>query len=125
MIANIIFSDIYRPIVCSLVSVLLVYSMRNNDNRMRMFFYSAYVIYVSAFFVLIFILSSLANESLSTQALFWGIKWICFFLIITIVQHFAYHFFGKGKDIKMLILNVAVVLILCRVAMYWIDKNSL
>lgn len=125
MIANILFNDIYRPIVCSLISVLLVYSMRNDNNKMRTVFYSAYLIYVSAFFGGIFLFASLANESFSTQALFWGIKWICFFLIITIAQHFVYHFFGKGKDIRMLILNAVVVLILCRVAMYWIDKFPL
>ena len=123
MIKEIIFNDIYRPIACSLISALLVYRMRNDKSKIQIFFYSAYLIYVTAFFALVFFFGSLANECIHTQALFWGLKWVSFFVGITIAQHFVYKILGKGKDIRLLILNVAVALILCRIAMYWIDKR--
>ena len=123
MLQKLIFNDVCRPIACSLISVFLVYRMRNDKSKIKIVFYSAYLIYISAFFALIFAFGSLANNSIDTQALFWGLKWVGFFVAITVAQHFVYKIWGEGKDRKLLIINVAVVLVLCRAAMYLIDKT--
>lgn len=123
MLQAILFNDIYRPIACSLISAFLVYSMRNNKGKIKIVFYSAYLIYITGFFALLFGIGSLANNSIDTQALFWGLKWVGFFVVITVAQHFVYKTWGQGKDRILFIINFAVVLILCRVAMYLIDKT--
>lgn len=122
MLQELIFNDTYRPITCSLISVLLVYFMRNDKGKIKIIFYSAYLIYITAFFALFFAFVSLANNSINTSSLFWGLKWVLFFVGITVAQHFVYKTWGRGKDRILFIINVAVVLLLCRAAMYLIDK---
>lgn len=123
MLQALIFNDTYRPIACSLISAFMVYFMRNDKGKIRIVFYSVYLIYITGFFALLFGIGSLANNSINTQALFWGLKWVIFFVGITVAQHFVYKTWGQGKDRILFIINVAVVLILCRVAMYLIDKT--
>lgn len=123
MLLELILNDTYRPIACSLISVILVYFMRNDKGKIKIVFYSAYLIYITAFFALFFAFASLANNSINTSVLFWGLKWVSFFIGITVAQHFVYKTWGQGKDRILLIINVAVALILCRVAMYLIDKT--
>lgn len=122
MLQELIFNDTYRPIACSLISAFIVYFMRNDKGKIRIVFYSAYLIYITGFFALLFGIGSLANNSINTQALFWGLKWVIFFVGITVAQHFVYKTWGQEKDRILFIINIAVVLILCRIAMYLIDK---
>lgn len=90
MLQELLFNDVYRPITCSLISAFLVYLMRNDKGKIKIVFYSAYLIYITGFFALLFGIGSLANNSIDTQALFWGLKWVSFFVGITVAQHFVY-----------------------------------
>lgn len=118
-IKAILYSDIYRPMAISLFSVFLVYCVRNDKLKKQIIAYSVYLLYIIALFAGFMFLVTLANGSFDIRGLLWGIKRICFLLVVTIIQHFVFKIFGKGKgkDIKILILNAVVVLVLCYVVM--------
>lgn len=101
----------------SLISVFLVYFVRNDKIKKQIVVYSVYLLYMIALFAGFMFLVALANESFDIRGWLWGTKRICFLLIITIIQHFVYKFFGKGKDIGLVIVNAAVVLTLCYIVM--------
>lgn len=122
MITGILFSDLYRTMAYGILSVFVTYGTRNDKTKARLVFYGAYVIYLLAGFGWLFFLLTFDNDpDVVPMVLVWELKWICFFLVMTIMQYFVYKIFGKGKDIKLLILNAAVVLFFCRIAMYWIN----
>lgn len=91
--------------------MFLVYSFRDGKLKSRIILYSIYLLYIICLFAGFLFFVSYGNE-FDTEVLFWGIKWICYFLIITIIQHFSYHFFGKGKDGKLLIVNIVIVFVM-------------
>ena len=113
----ILYSDVYRPMAISLFSVFLVYCVRNDKIKKQIVAYSAYLLYIIALFAGFMFLVTVANESFDIRDLFWGMKRICFLLVITIIQHFVYKIFGKGKDIGLVIVNTVVVLVLCYTVM--------
>ena len=113
----ILYSDVYRPMAISLFSVFLVYCVRNDRLKKQIIAYSVYLLYIIALFAGFMFLVTLANESFDIRDLLWGVKRICFFLVVTIIQHFVYKIFGKGKDIRLVIVNAVVVLALCYVVM--------
>lgn len=113
----ILYSDVYRPMAISLFSVFLVYCVRNDKLKKQIIAYSVYLLYIIALFAGFMFLVTLANESFDIRALLWGIKRICFLFVVTIIQHFVYKIFGKGKDIRLVIVNAVVVLALCYVVM--------
>ena len=113
----ILYSDVYRPMAISLFSVFLVYCVRNDKLKKQIIAYSVYLLYIIALFAGFMFLVTLANESFDIRDLLWGIKRICFLLVATIIQHFVYKIFGKGKDIGLVIVNAVVVLALCYVVM--------
>ena len=113
----ILYSDVYRPMAISLFSVFLVYCLRNDKLKKQIIAYSVYLLYIIALFAGFMFLVTLANESFDIRALLWGIKRICFLLVVTIIQPFVYKIFGKGKDIGLVIVNAIVVLALCYVVM--------
>lgn len=122
MITGILFSDLYRTMAYGILSVLVTYGMRNDKTKTRLIFYGAYVVYLLAGFGWLFFLLTFDNDpEVVPMVLVWGLKWICFFLVMLIMQHFSYKIFGEGKNIKLLILNAVVVLFFCRIAMYWIN----
>lgn len=121
MITGILFSDIYRTMAYGILSVLVTYGMRNDKTKTRFIFYGAYAVYLLAGFGWLFFLISIWNESPDLVILVWGFKWICFFLVMTVVQHFVYKILGGEKDIRLLILNAAIVLVLCRIALHLLD----
>lgn len=113
----ILYSDVYRPMAISLFSVFLVYCVRNDKLKKQIIAYSVYLLYIIALFAGFMFLVTLANESFDIRDLLWGVKRICFLLVVTIIQHFVYKIFGKGKDIRLVIVNAVVVLALCYVVM--------
>lgn len=113
----ILYSDVYRPMAISLFSVFLVYCVRNDKLKKQIIAYSVYLLYIIALFAGFMFLVTLANESFDIRDLLWGVKRICFLLVVTIIQHFVYKIFGKGKDIRLVIVNAVVVLALCYVLM--------
>ena len=113
IITALFFNDLLRTLVLSLLSILLTYGTRNSDIKKRITVSCVYLACVAAGFAWVFFFISIWNESPYMEVLFWGIAWSCFFLIITVVQHFIYKIFGEEKDIGLLVLNTSVVLILC------------
>ena len=116
IITALFFNDLLRTLVLSLLSVLLTYGTRNSDIKKRITVSCVYLACVAAGFTWVFFFISIWNESPDMEVLFWGIAWICFFLIITVVQHFVYKIFGEEKDMGLLVLNTAVVLVMCFIA---------
>ena len=113
MIAEILYSDGYRAVAFTLISILLVYCVRNKKPMTKLLSYGIYLMIVTAWFAWLFYMVSYVNKSPNLVILVWGLKWICYFLAITIIQHFIYKVFGEEKDIGLLVLNTIVVLILC------------
>ena len=113
----ILYSDVYRPMAISLFSVFFVYCVRNDKLKKQIIAYSVYLLYIIALFAGFMFLVTLANESFDIRDLLWGVKRICFLLVVTIIQHFVYKIFGKGKDIRLVSVNAVVVLALCYVVM--------
>lgn len=120
MIANILLHDTYRPIVFGLISVLLTYCVRNEKIGKQIISYSVYIMFIITVCAGFFFFVSLYHKSPDMKVLSWETKWICFFLVITILQHFTYKIFGEEKDIGLLVLNTAVVLALCFIASKYI-----
>ena len=116
IITALFFNDLLRTLLLSLLSVLLTYGTRNGKLKKRITVSCIYLACVAAGFAWVFFFISIWNESLDMEVFFWGIAWSCFFLIITVVQHFIYKIFGKEKDIGLLVLNTAVVLVMCFMA---------
>ena len=121
MIITALFNDFYRALVLGLLSVLLTYSTRNSELKKRITVSCIYLACVAAVFAWVFFLLTFDNDPDAVPiVLVWVIKWICYFLAITIIQHFIYKIFGKGKDIGLLVLNTAVVLVMCQLAINYI-----
>ena len=116
-IKAILYSDVYRPMAFCLFSVFLVYCVRNDRIKKQIIAYSVFLIYIIALFTGFMFLVTLANESFDIRDWFWGIKRICFLLVIIVIQHFVYKIFGKGKDLGLVLLNTVVVLTLCYIVM--------
>lgn len=116
IITALFFNDLFRTLVLSLISVFLTYGARNSELKKRTTVSCIYLTCVVVGFAWVFFFISIWNESPDMEVLFWGILWICFFLTITVVQYFIYKIFGKEKDIGLLVLNTAVVLVLCFIA---------
>lgn len=113
IITAMLLSDLCRTLVFSIFSVLLTYGMRNNSIKKRIVTSCIYIACVTAGFAWVFAFISIWNEAPDMEILFWGVEWTCFYLLLTIIQHLIYHFFGKGQDIQLLALNSIVILILC------------
>ena len=122
MIAEILYSDGYRAVAFTLISILLVYCVRNKKPMTKLLSYGIYLMIVTAWFAWLFYMVSYVNKSPNLVILVWGLKWICYFLAITIIQHFIYKKFGKGKDIGLLVLNTAVVLVMCFMASKYVIR---
>ena len=122
IITALFFNDLFRTLVLSLISVFLTYGTRNSELKKRITVSCIYLTCVVVGFAWVFFFISIWNESPDMEVLFWGILWICFFLTITVVQYFIYKIFGKEKDIGLLVLNTAVVLVLCFIASKHIIK---
>ena len=114
IITALFFNDLLRTLVLSLFSVLLTYGTRNSEIKKRITVSCVYLTCVAAGFAWVFFLLTFDNDpNVAPLVLVWGLKWICFFLIITVVQHFVYKIFGEEKDIGLIVLNTTVVLTMC------------
>ena len=120
IITALFFNDFYRTLVLGFLSVLLTYSIRSSEIKKRIIASCIYLACVVAGFAWVFLFISILNGSPDMEVLFFGIAWSCFFLIITTIQHVIYHLWGKG--IELLILNTAIVLVLCFIASKYVIK---
>lgn len=121
MIVEILYyNDGYRAVAFTLISILLVYCVRNKRPMTKLFSYGIYLMIVTAWFAWLFYMVLYVTKSPDLVILVWELKWIGYFLAITIIQHFIYKIFGKGKDMGLLILNALVAFVLCGVAFSYI-----
>lgn len=111
MIKSILYSDVYRPMAYSLISVFMVYSLRKENTKKQIFFYIVYILYAIVPFSIFSVLVMLENEHLTASSFLWGIERIIFYIVIVIIQHFIYKLGGIGKNKDLLIINVAIALI--------------
>ena len=123
MVITVLFiSEFYRSLVLSLLSILLTYGTRNSGIKKRIAVSCIYLACVVAGFVWVFLIISIWGESPAMEILIWGIEWSCFFLIVTVIQHFVYQIFGEEKDIGLLVLNSGVVLGFCFIVVKCVIK---
>ncbi|MCM1262897.1 MAG: hypothetical protein NC313_09260 [Butyrivibrio sp.] len=111
MIKSILYSDVYRPMAYSLISVFMVYSLRKEKTKRQIFFYIIYILYAIIPFSLFSVLVILENEHPTASSFLWGIERIVFYIVIVIVQHFVYKIGGIGKNKDLLIINAVIALI--------------
>lgn len=119
IITGILLHDTLRSLIYGLLSVLLTYCTRNDKVKARVIASCVYFAYVTAGFAWVFIFISIWGEAIAWELLFWGLKWICLFIVITIIQHFYYHRCKKGKDIMLLIINAFIMFIACWIGISW------
>ena len=87
IITALFFNDLLRTLVLSLLSVLLTYGTRNSDIKKRITVSCVYLTCVAAGFTWIFFLLIFDNDPDAVPiVLVWGLKWICFFLIIMVIM---------------------------------------
>ena len=123
MIITALFNDFYRALVLGLLSVLLTYGTRHSEIKKRIIASFLYLACVVAGFAWVFFLLTFDNDpDVVPIVLVWGLKWIFFFLVITILQHFVYKKLGEEKDIGLLVLNTAVVLVMCFIVSKYVIK---
>lgn len=120
IITALFFNALLRTLVLSLLSVFLTYGTRNGNIKKRITVSCIYLACVVVGLAWVFFFISIWSESPDMEVLFWGTAWSCFFLIITVIQHFVYKVFGEEKDIGLLILNALVVFILSGIALNYI-----
>lgn len=121
MIVEILYyNDGYRAVAFTLISILLVYCVRNKRPMTKLLSYGIYLMIVTAWFAWLFYMVLYVTKSPNLVILVWELKWIGYFLAITIIQHFIYKIFGKGKDMGLLILNALVAFVLCGIAFSYI-----
>ena len=122
IITALFINDFYRTLVLSLLSVLLAYGTRKSEMKKRIAVSCIYLACALAGFVWVFLIISIWGESPATEILIWGIEWSCFFLIVTVIQHFVYQIFGEEKDMGLLVLNSGVVLGFCFIVVKCVIK---
>lgn len=111
MIKAILYNDVYRPMAYSLISVLMVYSLRKERTKIQIFFYAVYMLYAIGLFVAFSVFVILENEHPVAGSFLWGIERILFYFAIVVIQYFVYKIDDIGKNIDLLIINAVIVLI--------------
>ncbi len=115
MITEIIFSDYYRTFLLCTFSIVLAFAMRNASTKKRVFAIVGYeFIMLIPFFWIFFvcvIFTEFYYESITAIAK-WGIKWILYFTISTILQFVMYSIlWGENRRLKIvtLLLNILII----------------
>ncbi|MDE7285166.1 MAG: hypothetical protein K2N85_16520, partial [Lachnospiraceae bacterium] len=89
-----------------LFSVLMVFSLRKENAKIQIFFYTVYMLYAIGFFSVFSVLVILANEDIAAKDFLWVIEKIVFYFAIVVVQHFVYKIGGVGKNDDLKTINV-------------------
>jgi len=115
VITEIIFSDCYRTFLLCTFSIVLAFAMRNASTKKRIFAIVGYeFIMLIPFFWIFFvcvIFTEFYYESIIAIAK-WGIKWILYFTISTILQFVMYSIlWGENRRLKIvtLLLNILII----------------
>lgn len=117
MITEIIFSDYYRTFLLCILSTGLAFFMRNTNIKKKVLVFVVYEFIVLILFFWIFIVCIIFTEFdyesiiAITQ---WGLKWILYFTISTILQFAMYQFFWEKSQIfkiMTLLFNIIIVVV--------------
>lgn len=116
MIAEIIFSDFLRTVLLCALSVGVVFSMRNASIRKKAYALAGYELIVLYIFLWIFIVSAVFTEGHYESIISiakWGLKWIFYFTISTIVQCMIYCLLWKKNKILKAVTVLLSAAIMC------------
>lgn len=117
VITEIIFSDYYRTFLLCILSIGLAFFMRNTNIKKKVLVFVVYEFIVLILFFWIFIVCIIFTEFdyesiiAITQ---WGLKWILYFTISTILQFAMYQFFWEKSQIfkiMTLLFNIIIVVV--------------
>ena len=98
MITEIIFSDYYRTFLLCILSIGVVFFMRNASIRKKVLALAGYEFIVFLLFLWIFIVCIIFTEfdyESIIAIVQWELKWILYFTISIILQFAMYYFFWK------------------------------
>ena len=117
MIVEIIFSDYYRTFLLCILSIGVVFFMRNASIRKKVLALAGYEFIMLIPFVWILIVSVVFTEFNFQQIIEivqWELKWIIYFTTCTVLQFIMYYLFWKRNviyKIGTLLFCVTVVVV--------------
>ena len=106
MITEIIFSDYYRTFLLCILSIGVVFFMRNASIRKKVLALAGYE------FIVCIIFTEFDYESI-IAIVQWELKWILYFTISIILQFAMYYFFWKkSKILKIVTLLFSLIIVI-------------
>ena len=115
MITEIIFSDYYRTFLLCILSIGVVFFMRNASIRKKVLALAEYEFIVFLLFLWIFIVCIIFTEfdyESIIAIVQWELKWILYFTISIILQFAMYYFSGKSKILKIVTLLFSLIIVI-------------
>ena len=116
MITEIIFSDYYRTFLLCILSIGVVFFMRNASIRKKVLALAEYEFIVFLLFLWIFIVCIIFTEfdyESIIAIVQWELKWILYFTISIILQFAMYYFFWKkSKILKIVTLLFSLIIVI-------------
>ena len=110
MITEIIFSDYYRTFLLCILSIGVVFFMRNASIRKKVLALAGYEFIVFLLFLWIFTVFDYESIIAIVQ---WELKWILYFTISIILQFAMYYFFWKkSKILKIVTLLFSLIIVI-------------
>lgn len=114
VITEIIFSDYYRTFLLCILSIGVVFFMRNASIRKKVLALAGYEFIVFLLFLWIFIVCIIFTEfdyESIIAIVQWELKWILYFTISIILQFAMYYFFWKkSKILKIVTLLFSLII---------------
>ena len=123
MIAEIIFSDLYRTVLLCILSVCISFFVRNATKRKRVLALLAYEVIMLMPFLWILVLSivfTYYGDGSWMSLVPWELKWIIFFTTVTVLQFLAYQLLWK-KSIALKALTLLISIIIAVVPLFIFD----
>ncbi len=115
MIAEIIFSDLYRTILLCILSSCIVFLIRNATKRktvLALLGYEAIMLMPFLWIFVIAIVFTYFGDGSLIDIVLWELKWILYFTVITVLQFAAYRLlWKKNKTHKTLALALCVIIV--------------
>ena len=116
VITEIIFSDYYRTFLLCILSIGVVFFMRNASIRKKVLALAGYEFIVFLLFLWIFIVCIIFTEfdyESIIAIVQWELKWILYFTISIILQLAMYYFFWKkSKILKIVTLLFSLIIVI-------------
>ena len=116
VITEIIFSDYYRTFLLCILSIGVVFFMRNASIRKKVLALAGYEFIVFLLFLWIFIVCIIFTEfdyESIIAIVQWELKWILYFTISIILQFAMYYFFWKkSKILKIVTLLFSLIIVI-------------